>query len=109
MTKIANYKGMIGKNPCQKSLEDILEKLNNPKITKVVTRRLHEFRSRCDSLAKFLAPYDKPLAKELLKLLRREAIAKTCLRRTDMPDCCFTHWQSCLVAIYRNTLKCLKK
>jgi len=99
------YKGMIGSRRCEKSLEEILEHLNDPKITHIVMRQLQYFKSHCKSV---LLIKEKKFAIEVLRMCRNHALEQMKNREGDMSKDCFTHWHTCLISDYRDTSREIK-
>jgi hypothetical protein len=99
------YKGMIGSKLCEQSLEEILEELDNPTLVHIVMQKLQDFKRQCKSI---LEIRDKRFAIEVLSMCRQHVLQQAKTREADMPLCCFTHWNCCLTAEYRETLRKLK-
>ena len=95
---------MIGSRRCEVALEAILEKLNDRYVTHAVMHRLQDFRCVCQSLQKYVVEHDRAFALSLLSLCKHDALAKMALRKDKLPHDVYTHWLTCLIAIYRNTI-----
>ena len=106
MTK---YEGMIGPRRCEKALESILKRINDSHVTNVVTRLLHDFRIQCKSLRELVVEHDRAFAIDLLELCKHHALEVIKKRGDIYSSELISHWQCCLVARYRDTIKQFKE
>jgi len=98
---MSGFSGVIGPAKAQRLLGEMLGKLNDPKITKVVTSRLHNFKRGCTAILK---TDDKKIAKTLLALWKKDALEKM-KSRQDIPQEMMSFWNNCLIIEYRHALR----
>lgn len=105
--KQLNFRGMIGAARCQQVLEEILERLNDRKITKVVTSRIHDFRRGLVQLRNW-ANTDPCFAQEMLELWKHDTLRKIEERRAFVGEECYTFWRNCIIMEYRQTCNTIR-
>ena len=103
---MSGFHGVIGSSKAQRALGDILGKLDNPKITKVVTRRLFDFKHGCKVIAS-IDPTEREMAETLLSLWKESNLTKA-RERQDIPAEVASYWHNCLITEYRNALALIR-
>jgi hypothetical protein len=99
----------IGPAKAQVILGQMLEKLNNPKITNIITGRIYDFKQGC----KIIETLERPFATRMLMLWKKDTFEKA-KSRADIPKEILHFWYNCLLIEYRGSLdrikrKCRKK
>jgi hypothetical protein len=85
-------------------MEEMLEKLDDPHLVRIITNRLFDFRRQCKCLREHVVQHDRAFAIEMLHLCKHKSLEKMAMWSDKMPHGVYSHWQCCLIAIYRNTL-----
>ena len=88
-------KNTLGTAKCQIILSDILLKEDNPKLTSIVTARLHRFREGAAEIVTL-----NHFAKHLLVLWYNDNL-KGLEDRSDVSDECKKFWKNCLKVDFR--------
>jgi hypothetical protein len=101
---------MIGSLPCEVSLDAILTKENNPKISSYVASKYNKFRHGLDGLRP-LKFSDDGLYITMCRLLREDAFRRieTSFTNQGWPKIIKTHLLCCLTARYRRVINAEEK
>lgn len=94
--------GTIGSKPCEITLNRILIRLNDTRITGIIMRRHQDLKT---SLNKLKVLTDSGFARRMMKLVYDEIKESFELRKDDMPEDAFTYSLCCYKALYRETLR----
>lgn len=96
----------VGSMPCEISLNGILIREDNARITKIVMSRYMEYREGIKLLVQ--SNLDKVFLKKTLLLWKQDQIARVERQENKLPEDAYTHLRCCMVAQYRQVLKNLK-
>lgn len=92
-----NLLGAIGKRPCEKTLEKIMEEVNNRKMTAWVMRLITHFR---EGLKQILYVPDPAYLRRFTYEWKEQFCGK--VRKRELPAAVESHLLACLVAYYRD-------
>ena len=97
--------GTIGSSPCEITLNKILMRLNDTKITKIIMGRHQDLKIGLDKLKVLATPKNRGFARRMMSLLYNEIKASFELRKDDMSEDAFTYSLCCYKVLYRKALK----
>lgn len=99
--------GTIGSMPCEVSLNQVLIKVANAKVTNLATSRYQKFRYGIRELQPLIKT-NPSFYETMLLLWRKENFAQWETRRNDVPKDVYTHVRCCMAAQHR-IASCLVK
>ncbi len=97
--------GTIGSNPCEVTLNEILIRLNDVKITRIIMGRHQDLKIGLKKLVILATPKNRGFARRMMKLLYDDIKGTFMLRKDDMPKEAFTYALCCFTVVYRESLK----
>jgi len=104
--------GTIGSAPCQVIFSEMLNRLNDPKITHLLMRKYNSCVDEIVKLKKYILPHDRSFY--ISMVLRSRDINMTHARSAmfaerPMPYELYTHWLCVMSALYGDAVKATKK
>jgi hypothetical protein len=94
--------GTLGSSPSLMVINDMLIKLNDPKITNRVTACYLHPREEIAKLKKYVKPHDVPYYTRLLMLVRDRAMQKVDRQKGNIPKDLYTHLRCAVVGVFRD-------
>jgi hypothetical protein len=92
----------VGSMACEVSLNSILLRENNARITKIVMSRYNYYKEGIKRLVK--SNLDREFLRTMLVLWKHNQLAKLEKQQNRLPEDAYTHLRCCMVAQYRQTL-----
>lgn len=105
---IKDLTGAIGPDPASKSLESMLGKLRNPRVTQLATRRIAKFVTIMSEIVS--SDMSSNFKKHIMQLVRAdntESWAKSCVT-CSVPKDVRTHTNTIMASRYRAALRSLE-
>ena len=94
--------GTVGGKPCEISLNSILLRENDARITNIIMRRYNYFRAGVKAIVE--SKMDKAFTKTMLMVWKHNQFAVLEKQQLKLPKDAYTHLRCCMVANYREAL-----
>ena len=100
--------GTIGSRPCHLSLNTILIKLDDERVTHVVMHRWNEVKTGVAKIEKYLMDADPAFFQWMLGLFRDAQLQSLEALEGTIPNDAYTHLRCCVVGEFRDAQRKLK-
>ena len=97
--------GTIGSAPCEVTLNDILMKLNDPKITKISLGRRAKLQNDLQGLRPLIEASGLDFFKKMARLIHHYHIAQFDKVQDKIPKEVYTFTRCCFSVVYRKALR----